>query len=800
MKYNYTDIEKKWQDKWEKDGIFHAVTGSSKPKYYTLVEFPYPSGAGLHVGHPRGYTAMDIVSRKRRMEGYNVLFPIGWDAFGLPTENYALKTGIHPRIATDANIKHFTEQLKSLGFSFDWSREIDTTDSKYFKWTQWIFLKLFEKGLAYKSKALVNFCPTCKVVLANEESQGGVCDRCGSQVIQKEKEQWMLKITDYAQKLLDGLDEVDYLPRIKMEQRNWIGRSEGAEIDFVIAGTDEKLRVFTTRCDTLFGATFMVISPEHALVEKFKDKLQNYDEVIAYKELAAKKSEFERKMQTKDKTGVELKGIKAINPATEKEIPIYISDYVLSTYGTGAIMCVPAHDTRDWDFAHKFGIPMVEVIAGGDIEKEAYTDIENGTLVNSGFLNGLSVKQAQEKMFGYLAEKNIGQKKINYNMHDWVYARQRYWGEPVPIVHCPHCGMVPVPYDQLPLELPVLDDFRQSETGESPLVNATDWVNTVCPHCGQPAKRETDTMPQWAGSSWYFLRYIDPLNEEALASEEALKYWLPVDWYNGGMEHVTRHMIYSRFWHRFLYDIGVVPTKEPYAKRTAHGLILGADGQKMSKSRGNVVNPDDIVRDYGADTLRTYEMFIGDFEKPAPWSDDSVKGCKRFLERVYNLLDILVDSDDIRDDMASSFHKTIKKVSEDIESMKFNTAIAALMGLLNEIYAKGSITKGELGVFVRLLCPIAPHIAEEIWSSIGGDGYASLAKWPEYDEAKLVDATVEIPVQVLGKMKGKVVVPMDSDENTVLDAAKKEIADKIEGKTIVKVIYVKNKILNLIVK
>ncbi len=800
MKYNYTDIEKKWQKKWEDDGIFHAVTGSDKPKYYTLVEFPYPSGAGLHVGHPRGYTAMDIVSRKRRMEGYNVLFPIGWDAFGLPTENYALKTGIHPRVATDANIKHFTEQLKALGFSFDWTREIDTTNSRYFKWTQWIFLKLFEKGLAYKSKALVNFCPTCKVVLANEESQGGVCDRCGSQVIQKEKEQWMLKITAYAQKLLDGLEDVDYLPRIKMEQTNWIGRSEGAEIDFNIADTDKKLRVFTTRCDTLFGATFMVISPEHQLVEDMKDRLTNYDEVLAYKNEAAKKSEFERKMQTKEKTGVELKGIRAINPATGNEIPVYISDYVLSTYGTGAIMCVPAHDTRDWEFANKFGIPMVEVIAGGDITKEAYTDIENGILVNSEFLNGLTVKQAQEKMFRFLGEKGIGEKKVNFNMHDWVYARQRYWGEPVPIIHCPHCGMVQVPYDQLPLELPVLDDFRQSDSGESPLVNAHDWVNTTCPKCGAAAKRETDTMPQWAGSSWYFLRYIDPMNDEALASEEALNYWLPVDWYNGGMEHVTRHMIYSRFWHRFLYDIGVVPTKEPYAKRTAHGLILGADGQKMSKSRGNVVNPDDIVRDYGADTLRTYEMFIGDFEKPAPWSDDSVKGCKRFLERVYNLQDMLIEGNDIRDDIASAFHKTIKKVGEDIEAMKFNTAIAALMALINDIYAKGSITKGELGVFVRLLCPIAPHIAEEIWQSIGGKGYASLAEWPKYDEAKLVDATVEIPVQVLGKMKGKIIVPMDSEEAFVVEAAKAEVADKLDGKSIVKVIYVKNKILNLIVK
>ena len=800
MKYNYSEIEQKWQKKWEEANIFHAETGSPKPKYYALVEFPYPSGAGLHVGHPRGYTAMDIISRKRRMEGYNVLFPIGWDAFGLPTENYALKTGIHPRVATDANIAHFRQQLKALGFSFDWDREIDTTDPNYYKWTQWIFLKLFEKGLAYKSKALVNFCPNCKVVLANEESQGGVCDRCGSQVVQKEKEQWMLKITAYAQKLLDGLDEVDYLPRIKMEQRNWIGRSEGAEIDFAISGSDEKLRVFTTRCDTLFGATFMVISPEHQFVDKFKDRIENYAEVEDYKAFAAKKSEFERKMQTKDKTGVELKGVKAINPATGKEIPIYISDYVLNNYGTGAIMCVPAHDTRDWEFAKKFGIPMIEVISGGDIEKEAFTDIENGTLVNSDFLNGLTVKQAQEKMFEFLAEKNIGEKKINYNMHDWVYARQRYWGEPVPIVHCEHCGMVPVPYDQLPLELPVLEQFRQSETGESPLVHADEWVNTVCPKCGRPAKRETDTMPQWAGSSWYFLRYVDPHNDDALASDEAMKYWLPVDWYNGGMEHVTRHMIYSRFWHRFLYDIGVVPTKEPYAKRTAHGLILGEDGQKMSKSRGNIVNPDDIVRDYGADTLRTYEMFIGDFEKPAPWSDDSVKGCKRFLERVYNMTEMLIDGDECRPDMASKIHKTIKKVNDDIESMKFNTAIAALMTLINDIYAKGSVNKAELSIFIRLLCPIAPHICEEMWEKIGGEGFASMADWPKFDADKLVDDTIELPIQIQGKMRGKIIVPVDCDEADAVELAKKEVADKIEGKTIVKVIYIKNKILNIIVK
>ncbi len=800
MRYNYAEIEKKWQRKWEEANVFEAVTGSSKPKYYTLVEFPYPSGAGLHVGHPRGYTAMDIISRKRRMEGYNVLFPIGWDAFGLPTENYAIKTGIHPRIATDANIKHFREQLKALGFSFDWSREVDTTDSKYYKWTQWIFLKLFEKGLAYKSKALVNFCPNCKVVLANEESQGGVCDRCGSQVIQKEKEQWMLKITAYAQKLLDGLDEVDYLPRIKMEQRNWIGRSEGAEIEFPIKDTEKSLRVFTTRCDTIFGVTFMVISPEHSLVEEMKERITNYDEVETYKAEAAKKSEFERKMQTKEKTGVELKGLKAVNPFSGKEIPVFISDYVLNNYGTGAIMCVPAHDTRDWEFAKKFGLSMVEVIAGGNIENEAFTDIENGTLVNSEFLNGLSVKDAQNTMFSKLAEKGIGEKKINYNMHDWVYARQRYWGEPVPIIHCPHCGMVPVPNDQLPLELPVLKEFRQSETGESPLVHADEWVNTTCPKCGSPAKRETDTMPQWAGSSWYFLRYVDPLNEEAFASEEALKYWLPVDWYNGGMGHVTRHMIYSRFWHRFLYDIGVVPTKEPYAKRTAHGLILGEDGQKMSKSLGNVVNPDDIVRDYGADTLRTYEMFIGDFEKPAPWSVDSVKGCKRFLERVYNLFDILVEGDAIRPEMESSFHKTIKKVSDDIESMKFNTAIAALMSLINEIYAKGSINHEELSVFVRLLSPVAPHVCEELWSMLGKEGFASVAEWPKYDEAKLVDSTVELPIQVQGKMKGKIVVPVDCEESVAVEMAKKEIADKLEGKTIVKVIYIKNKILNIIAK
>lgn len=800
MKYDFSAIEKKWQKAWSDAEIFKAETGSPKPKYYALVEFPYPSGTGLHVGHPRGYTAMDIIARKKRMQGYNVLFPIGWDAFGLPTENYAIATGIHPRIATDKNIAHFKQQLHALGFSFDWSREIDTTDPNYYKWTQWIFLKLFEHGLAYKAKALVNFCPKCKVVLSNEESQGGVCDRCGSEVVQKEKEQWMLKITAYSQKLLDGLDEVDYLPRIKMEQRNWIGRSEGAEMNFPLSVEGKSLKIFTTRPDTIYGATFMVIAPEHPIVEEIQGSITNMDQVREYQDFAAKKSEFERKLPSKEKTGVQLEGVYAVNPVSGQKLPVYMSDYVLISYGTGAIMCVPAHDERDWAFAQKFGIPMIEVIAGGDISKEAFTDIEKGTLVNSDFLNGLSVKDAQQKILDYIEKKGIGTRKVNYAMHDWVYARQRYWGEPVPIVHCPHCGMVPVPYEELPLTLPDLKEFRQSGTGESPLVHAEEWVNTTCPKCGGPAKRETDTMPQWAGSSWYFLRYTDPHNDKELASKEALEYWLPVDWYNGGMEHVTRHMIYSRFWHRFLYDIGVVPTKEPYAKRTATGLILGADGQKMSKSRGNVVNPDDIVKTYGADTLRTYEMFIGDFEKPAPWSEDSVKGCKRFLDRVCAMMDHLVPGEEISKEMEVSIHKTIKKVSEDIESMKFNTAIAAMMTLLNEFSAKGSINCAEASVFARLLSPFAPHVAEEMWQEIGKEPFVSIAPWPEYDESKLQSDVIELPVQIQGKTRGKVTVPTNAQEAEVVQAVKDTMESKLEGKTIVKVIYVPGKIVNVVVK
>jgi len=801
MKYEHKRIDAKWQKAWEDAKVFKAETGSSKPKYYTLVEFPYPSGAGLHVGHPRGYTAMDIISRKRRMQGYNVLFPIGWDAFGLPTENYALKTGIHPRVATDKNIEHFKEQLKALGFSFDWDREIDTTDHNYYKWTQWIFLQLFKKGLAYKAKTLVNFCPECKVVLANEESQNGVCDRCGSQVIQKEKEQWMLKITAYAQKLLDGLDEVDYLPRIKLEQRNWIGKSEGAEIEFSIKDTEDTLRIFTTRPDTLFGATFMVIAPEHPFIEKYADRITNMEAIEAYRLEVQKKSEFERKELNKDKTGVKIGGLCAINPVSGEELPIYISDYVLMGYGTGAIMCVPAHDTRDWEFAKKFGIQMREVIAGGNIEEAAFTDIETGTVVNSGFLNGLSVAEAKEKMIAWIGEKGIGEAKVNYNMHDWVYARQRYWGEPVPIVICDHCGLVPLPESELPLELPYLKEFRQSPSGESPLVYAEDWVNTTCPVCGRPAKRETDTMPQWAGSSWYFLRYADACNPDALASKEALDYWLPVDWYNGGMEHVTRHMIYSRFWHRFLYDIGVVSCKEPYAKRTAHGLILGEDGQKMSKSLGNVVNPDDIVNDYGADTLRTYEMFIGDFEKPAPWSEDSVRGCRRFIDRVCALADKCNDSYAYTPELDVAINKAIKKVTDDIEQMKFNTAIAAMMTLVNEFTSAKTLSKGDVGALLKLLSPFAPHVAEEIWSELGFEGFVCQAQWPQYDEGKLVEDVIELPIQINGKMRGKASAPAKATQEEAVAIALEALKDKIDANTkIVKIIYVPGKILNLIMK
>ena len=800
-RYDFKNIDKKWQLRWDKDKAFEAKNDYSKPKYFALVEFPYPSGQGLHIGHPRPYTALDIVSRKKRMQGYNVLFPMGWDAFGLPTENYAIKNHIHPTIVTERNVARFKEQLKSLGFSFDWSREINTSDPEYYKWTQWIFLQLYKHGLAYKKEMSVNFCTSCKVVLANEEVVNGVCERCGSEVIRKNKSQWMLKITAYADRLIDDLADLDFIERVKTQEINWIGRSEGAEVNFTSTEGDT-ITVFTTRPDTLFGATYMVISPEHALIEKWSDKLANIDDVRAYQAEAAKKSDFERTELVKEKTGVRLEGVRAINPVNGCEIPIYISDYVLATYGTGAIMAVPAHDTRDWEFAKKFDLPIIEVVAGGDVQNEAYTNVADGTMVNSGFLDGLRVADAKKKIIEWLSEKGIGTKKINFKLRDWVFSRQRYWGEPVPMVNCEKCGWVPLPEDQLPLLLPDVEEYEPTDTGESPLAKCTEWVNTTCPCCGGPAKRETDTMPNWAGSSWYFMRYCDPHNDSAPASEESLKYWMPVDWYNGGMEHVTLHLLYSRFWAKFLYDIGVFPYKEPYLKRTAHGMILGENGEKMSKSRGNVINPDDIISQYGTDTLRLYEMFIGDFEKSAPWSPSSIKGCKRFLDRVAGLTELCNGAEGLSKELESSFHKTIKKVTEDIDGMKFNTAIAALMSLINEIYDRKTLTRGELAAFITLLNPFAPHLTEEIWEKIGGKGLLSLAKWPEYDETKTVDSTLSIAVQVNGKLRGTVTIAADAAKDDVIAAAKadEKIASFVSGKEIVKEIYVPGKLVNIVVK
>ena len=801
-KYNPSEIEPKWQKKWEEAGVFHASNTSDKPKYYALIEFPYPSGQGLHVGHPRPYTALDVVSRKRRMEGYNVLYPIGWDAFGLPAENYAIKNHVHPEEITKKNIARFKQQIQSLGISFDWSREISTIDPKYYKWTQWIFLQLFKNGLAYKKEMSVNWCTSCKCVLANEEVVNGVCERCGSEVIHKVKSQWMLKITAYAQRLIDDLDLVDYPDRVKTQQKNWIGRSEGAEVDFNTTAGD-KLTVYTTRPDTLYGATYMVVSPEHPFIEKWADKLQNLDAVRAYQAEAAKKSDFERTEVAKDKTGVRLEGVEAINPLTGTTIPIFISDYVLVSYGTGAIMAVPAHDTRDWEFAKKFDLPIIEVVKGGDVQKEAFTDCDTGIMVNSGILDGMTVEEAKVRIKDYLEETGIGHRKVNYKLRDWVFARQRYWGEPIPIVHCEKCGYVPIDESELPLVLPQVDSYEPTDNGESPLSKMTDWVNTTCPKCGGKAMRETDTMPQWAGSSWYFLRYMDPHNDESFASKEALNYWHQVDWYNGGMEHTTLHLLYSRFWHKFLYDIGQVPTAEPYAKRTSHGMILGENGEKMSKSRGNVVNPDDVVNEFGADTLRLYEMFIGDFEKAAPWSNAGIKGCRRFIERYWNLQSILIDGEAIRPEMENSFHKAIKKVSYDIENLKFNTAIASLMALMNVIAEKGSINKAELSVFTMLLNPFAPHVTEEVWSEMKlGEGMVTEQIWPKYDESKCKDDVIEIVVQVNGKVRTRLCVAADIQKDDAIALAKAEdrIAAEINGKNVVKEIYVPGKLVNIVVK
>ena len=799
--YNFSEIEKKWQNIWDEKQTFAAKEDYTLPKFYGLVEFPYPSGQGLHVGHPRSYTAIDIVSRKKRLEGYNVLYPMGWDAFGLPTENFAIKNHIHPSIVTENNIANFKRQLKSLGFSFDWSREINTTDPSYYKWTQWIFLQLFKKGLAYKSQMAVNWCTSCKCVLANEEVVNGVCERCGSEVVQKEKSQWMLKITEYAEKLLEGLNDVDFIDRVKTQQRNWIGRSYGTQVTFN-TNIGDTFDIFTTRADTLFGVTYMVMSPEHPLLKKWADKIENLNEVKEYQVTASKKSDFERTELQKDKTGVMLKGITAINPVNNTEIPIFISDYVLISYGTGAIMAVPAHDTRDWEFAKKFNLPITEVVAGGeDVQKEPFTDCATGTLVNSDFLNGLSVEEAKVKIQEWLCEKGIGKVKTNYKLRDWVFSRQRYWGEPIPVVHCEKCGYVPLPESELPLVLPNVDSYEPTDNGESPLAKMTDWVNTTCPHCGGPAKRETDTMPQWAGSSWYFLRYCDPHNDKELASKEALEYWCPVDWYNGGMEHTTLHLLYSRFWHKFLYDIGVVPNPEPYSKRTSHGMILGENGEKMSKSRGNVVNPDEIIETYGADTMRVYEMFIGDFEKAAPWSQSSIKGSKRFLDKVWGLQNNIVDGG-YREEIESEIHRTIKKVTEDIEGLKMNTAIAALMSLLNTIQGTGSITREEFKTFIILLNPFAPHITEELWVNNGFDGMLNEAKWPIYDAAKCVDATVEIVIQINGKIKARLNVPADISSADALALAKENeiIRNEISGKNIVKELYVPKKLVNIVVK
>ena len=802
MRYDHKSVEPKWQQIWEEKGVFHAEDNSDKEKFYALIEFPYPSGQGLHVGHPRPYTALDIVSRKRRLQGYNVLYPIGWDAFGLPTENYAIKNHIHPRIVTEQNVARFKKQIQSLGISFDWSKEINTTDPEYYKWTQWIFLQLFKKGLAYKKEMAVNWCTSCKCVLANEEVVNGVCERCGSEVVHKVKSQWMLKITEYADRLIDDLDLVDYPERVKTQQKNWIGRSYGAEVDFKTS-TGDTLTVYTTRPDTLFGATYMVISPEHPMIAKWEGVLENMDAVKEYQAAAAKKSDFERTEVAKDKTGVKLQGVTAINPVNGREIPIFISDYVLVSYGTGAIMAVPAHDTRDWEFAKKFELPIIEVVQGGDVEKEAFTNCSTGIMVNSDFLNGKTVEEAKKTIIEFLTEKGIGHSKVNFKLRDWVFSRQRYWGEPIPIVHCEKCGYVPISESELPLTLPDVESYEPTENGESPLANITDWVETTCPCCGGKAHRETDTMPQWAGSSWYFLRYIDPHNKEALASKEAIDYWMSVDWYNGGMEHTTLHLLYSRFWYKFLYDIGVVPNPEPYGKRTSHGMILGSNGEKMSKSRGNVVNPDEVVDEYGADTMRMYEMFIGDFEKSAPWNPDSIKGCRRFIERYWNLQNILIDGDTIRPEIESAFHKAIKKVGDDIENIKFNTAIATLMALINDITATGNITKKELAVFTMLLNPFAPHVTEEVWElSKLGDGIVAENPWPVYDEAKCKDNTVEIVVQVNGKVKAKLMVAIDMDKDTALATAKanEKIAPLVEGKTIVKEIYVPGKLVNIVAK
>lgn len=802
IKYHHEKIEKKWQKHWEETNAFATDNNMTRPKFYGLVEFPYPSGVGLHVGHVRAYTSLEVIARKRRMQGYNVLFPIGFDAFGLPTENYAIKTGKHPREVTDHNIEVFTQQLKAIGYSFDWDHTVDTTDPAYFKWTQWIFLQMYKHGLAYKDHTYVNFCMGCKVVLSNEDFRDGKCDRCGSPVVQMEKDVWFLKIREYAEKLLQGLDEVDYLPRIRTEQENWIGKSVGAEINFSIADHDQALKVFTTRADTLYGVTFMVIAPEHPLIEELADEIQNMDAVNAYKENAQHKTEFERVQLAKDKTGVKIEGVQAINPVTGDAIPIFIADYVMMGYGTGAIMAVPAHDARDWDFAKKFNLPIVEVIKGGNVEQEAFTDVSSGEMVNSGFLSGKQVKEAIPDMIAYLEEKGLGKKTVNYKMKDWAFNRQRYWGEPIPIIYCEHCGTVPVPESDLPVELPKVSHYEPTDTGESPLAEIEDWVNTTCPKCGRPARRETDTMPQWAGSSWYFLRYIDNHNDECLADMDKLKYWLPVDWYNGGMEHVTRHLLYSRFWHQFLYDIGVVPTKEPYAKRTAQGLILGSDGEKMSKSKGNVVNPNDIIAEYGADTLRTYIMFIGDYEKPAPWSDNGIKGCRRFLDRVWKLQDMVVEGDTFSKELENDMHKTIKKVSEDYEAMKFNTAIAALMSLLNHFNQVGQTTKAEYRDFLKLLYPVAPHITEELWEMADFAGELHQTDWPEYDETKTVDAVIEMAVQVNGKVRGKITLSIDGDQDQAHQLAldNENIQKFLEGKHIIKEIFIPGKIYNIVAK
>mgnify|MGYP001637531240 FL=1 len=802
MAYNFKEIEKKWQEKWDNEGTFNAKDDYTMKKWYGLIEFPYPSGQGLHVGHPRSYTALDIIARKRRLQGYNVLFPIGFDAFGLPAENYAIKTNVHPKITTAQNIAHFTEQLKSLGFSFDWSRKIDTTDPEYYKWTQWIFIQLYKHGLAYKTTMPINFCTGCKVGLANEEVVNGVCERCGSPVVQKEKSEWMLKITDYAQKLIDDLDDIDFLEKIKVQQKNWIGRSEGAEVNFKIANMDKNLTVYTTRPDTLFGATYMVISPEHPILKELEDKIKNLDEVKEYQKQASLKSAFERSELNKEKTGVEIKGITAINPLTNKEIPIWISDYVLITYGTGAIMAVPAHDTRDYEFAKKFNLPIVQVVDGEnvDLSKEAFTDVATGKLINSDFLNGLEVAEAKKTVIKYLENNHIGTKKVNYKLRDWVFSRQRYWGEPIPMVYCEDCGWVPVDEKDLPLKLPEVEEFTPGENGESPLAKQTDWINTTCPHCGKPAKRETDTMPQWAGSSWYYLRYMDPHNDKELASKEALKYWSPVDWYNGGMEHTTLHLLYSRFWHKFLYDIGVVPTKEPYQKRTSHGMILGTNGEKMSKSKGNVINPDDIVNEFGADTFRIYEMFMGPFDQVAAWSMESIRGCGKFLDRVWNMQNMLVDGDNYSKETEKMMHKAIKKVSQDIEDMKFNTSVSTFMTMVNEFYKIGKVNKAEFKTFLTLLNPFAPHITEELNKIAGFDADISTYSWPEYDEAKTVDDEITLPIQFNGKLKATITISVDEDESSVKEKVHNAIDSKLDGKTIVKEIYVKNRIYNVVVK